>query len=106
MFLSFCAKMQGGAHPWAKTIDLRKLDWRQIEDLVSDAWGTASRRPKSFYERLNLTADKPAVNGDQPPTHDAIPFSSHAVAAEQCSDKTLKCQRYTDDGSICNDDFI
>ena len=91
-----------------KTIDLRKLDWRQIEDLVSYAWGTASCRPKAFYERLDITADKPAVNDSQRPPQDTTPFTSHASTIDQvtCTDKTLKCRRHTDDGSKCDEEFI
>ena len=32
--------------------DLRHMTWRKVEDLISDAWGTASRRPQGYYTRL------------------------------------------------------
>ena len=89
-----------------KTIDLMDLDWRGIEDLVSDAWGLVSRRPGAYYAHLNLTANPP----DQDLTnHTAIQYTSHAGTTEATAiteDKTLKCLRSTDDGTICNADFV
>ena len=71
-----------------KTIDLRRLDWGQIEDLVIDVWGTASRRPRSYYTRLEIDSDEIK---DQQPTQDVVPFASHA-AETACSDKLQDSQ--------------
>jgi hypothetical protein len=49
-----------------KDLDLRKIEWYDIEELISDAWGTASRRPMSYYDRIiqaePATQAKPAAS--------------------------------------------
>lgn len=90
-----------------KSLDLRKLEWQDIEEMISDAWGTASRRPKTYYDRI--------IPIDQPPKpatcKDIVPFTAHpghlaAVTDGAFKDKTLKCARFTDTGAICNAEFI
>ena len=85
---------------------MRKLEWKDIEDMISDAWGTASRRPKTYYDWILQT--------DQPPkpvaSRDIVPFTAHpghlaAVTEGEFKDKTLKCARSTDTGTICNAEF-
>ena len=56
-------------------IDLRRLEWAQIEDLVTDAWGTASRRPKSFYARLNIAPNAPKDQQQLSPRHHSLHLS-------------------------------
>ena len=89
-----------------KSLDLRKLEWQDIEEMISDAWGTASRRPKTYYDRI-IPIDQP----HKPATSkDNVPFTAHpghlaAVTDGAFKDKTLKCARITDTGAICNDEF-
>ena len=86
------------------TFDLINMDWRKIDTLVTDAWNIVSRRPASYYSRLNLVDHTP----DQAAGSATVPFTSHAAitqATAPCTNKTLKCQRFNDDGSMCNDDF-
>ena len=83
------------------TNDLINMDWRKIDTLVTDAWNIVSRRPASYYSQLNLV--------DYDPDQAAVLFTNHAAitqATAPCANKILKCQRFNDDGLICNDDFI
>ena len=87
-----------------KRLDLINMSWRKIDNLVTGAWNIVSRRPTSYYSRLNLVDYVP----DQAAGNPAVPFTSHAGIAEAtapCTNKTLKCQRFDDDGSVCNDGF-
>ena len=89
-----------------KTLDLIGMDWRMIDNLVTDAWGTVSRRPAAYYDRLNLTDNH---HVQTPATHTAAPFTSHSAITEATAitgDKTLQCQRRNDDGPVCNADFV
>ena len=45
-----------------KTIDLRQMTWRKIEDLITTAWGTASRRPEGYHDRINSAPNEAAPN--------------------------------------------
>ena len=82
--------------------DLRSMTWRKIEDLVIDAWGTASRRPQGYYSRL-LGTDKQTTPvgkhttitanpaAEAPPTmHPAIPAATTQTQSD-FADKTLQC---------------
>lgn len=98
-----------------KSIDLRHTTWRKIEDLITTAWGTASRRPEGYHSRIGSASDQAAPN---PPAaqmdHDAkAEHTMHpAILAATTqtpgdfSDKTLQCQRFNDDGTKCNADFV
>ena len=87
------------------TLDRINMDWRKIDTLVTDAWNIVSRRPASYYSRLNLVDYVP----DQAAGKTAVPFTNHAAitqATAPCTNKTLKCMRFNDDGSVCNDEFV
>jgi len=91
-----------------KDLDLRKIEWYDIEELISDAWGTASRRPKSYYDRI-IQAE-PATQAKPAASTDIVPYTAHpghlaAVTEVEVKDKTLKCARFTDEGKLCNADF-
>ena len=46
---------------------------------------------------------------DYVPDQAAVPFTNHAAitqATAMCTNKTLKCQRFNEDGSACNEDFV
>ena len=81
------------------------MNWRKIDTLVTDAWNIVSCRPVSYYSRLNLVDYVP----DQAAGKTAVPFTNHAAitqATAPCTNKTLKCMRFNDDGSVCNDEFV
>ena len=92
-----------------KDLGLRELEWKDIDDMISDAWGTASRRTKSYYDHIIQTSDvdqqaKPAAS------RNIVPFTAHpghlaVVTGSEVNDKTLKCARFTDEGKMCNADF-
>jgi hypothetical protein len=88
--------------------DLAGFAWRQFDTMVSEAWRIATRRPRSYYERL-LKDDKTAA----PQAAAITPYIAHpgTLAAvtgpdQDPKDKILKCQRFTDEGKLCNSDFI
>ena len=105
--------------------DLRNMIWRKIEDLISDAWGTAARRPQGYYARVlgsnKQTVRNPpaAVNhpaaGATPTMHATRihPGSSQPATTSQTQRRlhrqdpaVSQCQRYNDDGTKCNANFI
>lgn len=92
-----------------KTTDLMTISWRQMEDLITDAWGTASRRPKSYYDAFRSDVKLPAPTHLKqiPPDQTEVPFTAHPGSAsfEQLADKIMECQRFTEDGSKCNEKF-
>jgi hypothetical protein len=88
-----------------KTLDLINMDWRGIDSIVTDAWDIVSRRPASYYSKLDLV---PYTSG-QAAADAAAPFTNHAAitqATAMCTNKTLKCQRFNEDGSACNEEFV
>ena len=61
-----------------KDIDLRNLQWKDINDLISDARGTASRRKISYYDHTIQASDtdqpaKPAALASR----DIVPPTAH-----------------------------
>jgi hypothetical protein len=89
----------------SKTLDLINMDWRGIDSIVTDAWDIVSRRPTSYYSKLDLVP----YTSSQATTEATAPFTNHAAitrATAICTNKTLKCQRFNEDGSACNEDFV
>ena len=89
--------------------DLAGFTWRQIDTMISEAWRISTRRPKTYYEQLLKEYKAPAA----PHAAAITPYTAHpgSLAAvvgpdQETKDKILKCQRSTDEGKLCNDDFI
>ena len=66
-----------------KDIDLRNLHWKDINDLISDAWGTASRRKISYYDHIIQASDtdQPAKPGCSLEGHRPIHSSRRAFGS-------------------------
>jgi hypothetical protein len=88
-----------------KSFDLRRLDWGQLEDLVTDAWATFSRRPKSYYAHCEFE-DMPPPLKISPDTNEFTAHPSNLLTNADVKDQTLKCQRYDDEGSVCGQEFM
>lgn len=58
-----------------KDLDLRKIEWYDIEELISDAWGTASRRPKSYYD--HIIQAEPDTQAKPAASTDIVPYTAH-----------------------------
>ena len=75
-----------------KTLVLIGMNWRMIDDLITNAWGIVSRRPAAYYDRLNLT-DNPPVQA--PTNHAAIhhQVNSHCIAYAHRANLCSFCTR-------------
>ena len=74
-----------------KKLDLIGMDWRMIDDLITNAWGIVSRRPAAYYDRLGLTGNPPI---QATATTTTAPFTSHSAitaTTAMTEDNTLQC---------------
>ena len=88
-----------------KSFSLKRLDSGQLEDLVTDARATFSRRPKSYYAHCKFE-DTPPPLKIFPDTIEFTAHHSNLLTGAGVKDQTLKSQRYDEEGSVCGQEFI
>ena len=86
-----------------KAADALDCDWKYIEDIVTTAWRTFSRRPTGYYSKVasigHADTPKQAEQSEEFTAHNA------SLEADQFKEKVLKCQRSNEDGTTCSKEF-